>query len=738
MSSNTKHTGLYVGIDLGTTNSVISFSNSKSDGRVVANPIQIERKVAAGVDFKNNIKYITFRAPILPSCVYYSPRGIMVGDFARDQYKKYPESVVKSVKSQMGQPLLNERSPEITDKTPEQVSARILNHLKTTTEMQNRCKISDVIITVPANFDAAQREATMKAAELAGFDVNNPDGTRKQILISEPNAVLYDISQKLMNGEISSTVLDLSSKKKVLVFDIGGGTLDVTFHELAQDPDNPEKLNIAEIATSRYTRLAGDDFDSAIAQNLYERCIKKLREYDPKSVYRVEKAKAMVLKLLTVAAEQLKIDMSMHAEDDNNSSGRDWFNDDSFDLDGDYVAEVSQSIGDERIYNDTITKDEFESMIAPFMGYDYSFNDYRGYSSNKSIDRNNIIAPILDVLEKAERYYKKNTLEEVSVDAVILNGGMSKLYLIRDRLKSFFGFEPITTADPDLSVANGAAIYACIYAQMNKMTANGVEDNRRKNLIEIVRHIQSENLYIGLAGGASELLIGEGVELPYSTEISGFKMSAGCKTIEIPIKREADIGEMQTIARGMITFANTINDTTQLKIEASFDTTGLLSIKAHLVSEVGTNLGTGAVELALGEDSSAKLKGDAVKIRPRDGAKIDAKNYIHMLLTMYSNTKKRKKNWKNRINSIVESIENCGNPEDFEEIILNDLVSNKPEWFRVSLLQIALNIADSWTDEGKARLRHFAEKCMSYYSDMSSSAQKEMYQCSVIILSSIN
>lgn len=708
---------MFVGIDLGTTNSVIAFSKVKSDGRVVANPIDIERNVAAGIGMNGDVKYTKSRDKTLPSFVYYGEKEPIVGDYARDQYKKYPESVVKSVKSQMGQPYLTGYSDEIPDKTPEAVSARILSHLKKKAEIQNRCRLDHVIITVPANFDAAQREATMKAAELAGFDVNMPDGRRKQILISEPNAVLYDISQKLMNGEISDTVLDLSSKKRVMVFDIGGGTLDVTFHELARDAVNPEKLNISEISTSRYTRLAGDDFDRAIAEKLFDRCLAKLTAHDPAAVKRVTQSKAMVLKLLTVAAEQLKIDMSNYVENGSSPAEDDWFGDFDTSFDEEISAEVSQGIGDERIYNDTITKSEFEEMIRPFMGYEYQYSDYKNYSSNPGISRNNIIAPILDVLEKAERYYKNRGESNFHVDAVILNGGMSKLYLIRERLKAFFGLEPITTADPDLSVANGAAIYACIYAQMFGTKATEPSDNRRKNLIEIVRRIQNDSLYIGLAGGATEQLIAEGTELPFTTEITGFKLNAGGKTVEIPIKRGVAFGEMPTIARGKITFSGNIRETTPLKIEASFDTTGLLSIKAHLVNESGVLVGSGAVEIALGEEKTEKIKGAATKIRPRDGAILDAKNEIHMLFQLYNNNDKkskqktkRKSNWMSRVKAITETIENCGNPQDFEPVILQYLNSNNPEWFKVSLMQISCMIAETWSEAGKAELKKYAAR----------------------------
>jgi len=713
----------FYGIDLGTTNSVISMAKVKSDGRVVATPVDVERKSGAGIGINGGVKYTSSREKTLPSCVYYDGNETIVGDYAREQYKKYPESVVKSVKSQMGQPRLTGAGEAVTDLTPEAVSARILSHLKKRTEIQNKCRIDNVIITIPASFDAAQREATMKAAEKAGFIVNGPDGSRKPILISEPNAVLYDISQKIMNGEISDTVLDLSTKKNVLVFDIGGGTLDVTFHELMQEDNDSERLGISEIATSRYTQLAGDDFDKAIAEELYKRCIAQLREHKQDIVESVEKSKPMVMKLLTTAAERLKIDMSMNCERDDGNSGwfedddfssgsSDWFGDSSSDSDDEIPVEVSQSIGNDIIYSDTITKSEFEAMIESFMGNDYVFGDYFDYSPEND-DTDNIIAPVLDVLQKAERYYY-NKGEDFRVDAVILNGGMSKLYLIKERLERFFNLEPITTTDPDLSVANGAAIYACIYAQMTGAEAQEASDTRRKNLIEIKRKIQTDSLYVGLAGGACEKLISEGDELPFSTTISDLRVNPGSNTVEIPIKRGVRKGEMPVIARGVITFPRAPHENSRLNLQISVDASGLISIKASVVSVVGVSLGSAGVELALGESSTEKSRPDSVKIRPRVGAEVNAKNELHMLLQLYKGNGGKKKGGKgksksSKANAIVDTIMNCGNPADFEEQILKDLVSGYPEMYRAHILQIASAIGASWSDGGRHELERIAE-----------------------------
>lgn len=686
---------MYIGIDLGTTNSVISFAQVTRDGRIIANPIDIDRFVDVGMGIDGK-QYTRTRGKTLPSYVYYSASDVpfIVGDYAREQYKKYPERVAKSIKSQMGAQAVRGLSPEIKDKTPEEISARILMHLKKYAEQHVRMHLNDVIITVPANFDAARREATMKAAELAGFDVREPDGSWKPILISEPNAVLYDLAQKIINGEVAESVLDFSSKKRVIVFDIGGGTLDVTFHEIERDGENGVTLNISEIAASRFTQLAGDDFDRAIADALYKRCIEKFKSYEPSAVSRICSREAIVKKMLTVAAEQLKI--NMNAAVDRDPFGEDdWFGISDSASDKEPTYEVSHSIGDERIYNDTVTQSEFEAMIMHFLGNEYTFDDYRGYSDNGKIRRNTIIAPILDVLEKAARHYEKQG-ETLRVDAVVLNGGMSKLYLVKDRIKDFFGIEPVTTADPDLSVANGAAVYAALKELYDL-----------KNRIVIKRHVQNYDIYLGLSAGANDLLISTGEELPFSKVIGGYRILPGTKSIEIPIKRGEERGEAQTIARGIINFSKGRNVATDLKIEADFDQTGLLSIKAYLLNPEGAVIDVGTVEIALGAPMEKNHGGG--RIIPANGAILVPANEIDALRSLFS-SKNKSINRKSQIESRMETILHCGNPQDFEEIVIKRLGENNEMTFRYYLYSIVAAFASSWSQVARKQIREIAQK----------------------------
>lgn len=686
---------MYIGIDLGTTNSVISFAQETRDGRIIANPIEIDRVTDSGTGIEGKVNYTRSRSKTLPSCVYYLEDRIIVGDYAREQYKKYPERVAKSIKSQMGNAATRGLSAEVVDKTPEAISARILKHLKQYAQQQIRQQINQVIITVPANFDAARREATMKAAEMAGFDVREPDGSWKPILISEPNAVLYDLAQKILNGEVAESVLDFSKKQKVLVFDIGGGTLDVTFHEIERDSENGITLQISEIAASRFTQLAGDDFDAAIAEALYKRCVDKFKEYEPSAVPRICARGAMVKKLLMVAAEQMKIEMNASVENDTFGAVDDWFGE-TFETDETEITySISHSIGDERIYNDTITKSEFEAMLEPFLGKEYTFADYQGYSNNKKIRRDTIIAPILDVLEKAARHYKKYD-EPLEVDAVILNGGMSKLYLVKDRIQQFFDLEPITTADPDLSVANGAAVYAAIK-----------EKYHLENHITIKRHVQNDDLYLGLSAGVNDLLISTGDELPYTKEIAGYRIVPGTQSIEIPIKRGEESGEPQTIARGIISFTKGYQTSTDLKIEADFDQTGLLAIKAFLLDQEGRTIETGLVEFAIGAPLEKSHGGG--RIIPVSGAVLMPANEIDALKNLFS-MKNKSKNKQKQIESRMDTILHCGNPEDFEDVILRHLSENNEFGFRNHLYTLVAKLASSWSDDGIQRLKEVARK----------------------------
>ena len=176
----TDHNDLCVGIDLGTTNSVLATINEKANGDAVSKVVEIFRADDMYNAVSGEVKLTKVKKPTLPSCVYYIQEKNyepLVGDFAKMQYPLRPHLVAKSIKSQMGRPQAEGLSPDIPDKTPAQISSRILKHMLKEASKVYRCEITDAVITVPANFDSAMCKATRDAAELAGIKVKNATGT---------------------------------------------------------------------------------------------------------------------------------------------------------------------------------------------------------------------------------------------------------------------------------------------------------------------------------------------------------------------------------------------------------------------------------------------------------------------------------------------------------------------------------------------------------------------------------
>jgi molecular chaperone DnaK (HSP70) len=210
---------IIVGIDLGTTNSEIAIVEN---GKVTI----IED---AG-------------RKILPSFVGIAENNdILVGEPAKNQYVLYPERTIKSIKRQMGE----ETKVEMADQayTPQEISAIILKHLKGIAETYLNQPIQKAVITVPAYFSDAQRQATREAGEIAGLDVVR--------MINEPTAAAlsYEAEQKV--------------HKRILVYDLGGGTFDVSVVSIEDDV-------VEVIASHGNNKLGGDDFDQKIIDHLVE------------------------------------------------------------------------------------------------------------------------------------------------------------------------------------------------------------------------------------------------------------------------------------------------------------------------------------------------------------------------------------------------------------------------------------------------------------------------------------
>jgi molecular chaperone DnaK len=348
-----------VGIDLGTTNSVVSVLEG-GEPTVIAN--------AEG-------------SRTTPSIVAFARNGeVLVGEVAKRQAVTNPDRTIRSVKREMG----TSWSIDIDGKkyTPQEISARVLMKLKRDAEAYLGETITDAVITVPAYFNDAQRQATKEAGEIAGFNVLR--------IVNEPTAAA------LAYG------LDKGAKEQtVLVFDLGGGTFDVSLLELGE--------GVVEVkATSGDNHLGGDDWDERIIEHL----VKTFR-----GQHGVDLSKdKMAMQRLREAAEKAKIELSAATTTSINLP---------------YITGGGES---GPLHLDvTLSRSEFQRM------------------SQDLLDR--CKGPFDQAIKDAG-------IKLADVDHVILVGGSTRMPAVSDLVKSLTGKEPNKGVNPDEVVAVGAALQA--------------------------------------------------------------------------------------------------------------------------------------------------------------------------------------------------------------------------------------------------------------------------------------
>ena len=349
---------IIIGIDLGTTNSEVSIIEQ---GKVTI--------------IKDGDK------KMLASFVGIDDAGqVIVGEMARNQYLVYPERTIKSIKRLMGQ----DSQVVLADQayTPQEISAIILTRLKGIAEQYLGKTVSKAVITVPAYFSDAQRQATREAGEIAGLEVVR--------MINEPTAAA------LAYGSVEAEA------KQVLVYDLGGGTFDVSVVNM-QD-------GVVEVLSSHGdNHLGGDDFD----QQIIEFLVDHIQETHGVDVHSHSKAMAR----LTRAAEEAKFLLSdqPYAQ-----------------IDEEYLLEHEGAVVHLSL---ELSRAAYEEMIEDYI--------------NATIDATHIAL-------------KGAKLTASEIDEVILVGGSTRTPCVRERLFNDFGFEPHSEVDPDLCVAMGAAIQAAM------------------------------------------------------------------------------------------------------------------------------------------------------------------------------------------------------------------------------------------------------------------------------------
>jgi molecular chaperone DnaK len=346
-----------IGIDLGTTNSCVAVMEG-GEPAVIANP-------------EGN--------RTTPSVVAFSKTNErLVGQVAKRQAITNPERTVISIKRDMG----TDRKVKIDDKsyTPQEISAMILQKLKADAEAYLGETITQAVITVPAYFSDSQRQATKDAGKIAGLEVLR--------IINEPTAAA------LAYG------LDKENDQKIMVYDLGGGTFDVSILEIGD--------GVFEVlATNGNNRLGGDDFDQRVIDFLAD-------EFKRESGIDLRKDR-MAMQRLKEAAEKAKIELSGVTTTNINLPFI------TADATGPKHLDITMS----RAKFDELTADLVEKTMAP-----------------------------------TRQALKDAGLTPDKVDKILLVGGSSRIPAVQDAVKKFLGKDPFKGINPDECVAVGAAIQA--------------------------------------------------------------------------------------------------------------------------------------------------------------------------------------------------------------------------------------------------------------------------------------
>ena len=361
----------YIGIDLGTTNSVMAW------GTLNPQTNQLETKI---VEVRMMIERGgTGKKELLPSCVYFKEGSTpIVGEYAKTMIGR-TNRVVKSIKSEIG--TQTEFDFDGSTYNPAVISSQILKHLASSAESLFGFVPDDVVITVPASFDSDMREATIEAARIAGFRTQEDDGSPRNILLDEPRAALYDFVNRQNKGDIPETLISFHEPQTVLVFDLGGGTLDVSLHNVSYQQEQ-RTLNIEDLAISRYTRIGGDNFDQKLADHFLEVYADRLpNDFDDSQMN-------MLKSEFREYAEQAKVDLSSEIE---NGALMGYLDPESFDP-ALVETEIIKTPFENQVFEYDLTLSEYEEIVESLLAPRLTLDTVNQLDTLSDCD--NIIYPI--------------------------------------------------------------------------------------------------------------------------------------------------------------------------------------------------------------------------------------------------------------------------------------------------------------------------------------------------------
>ncbi|RCL41693.1 MAG: molecular chaperone DnaK [Gammaproteobacteria bacterium] len=377
-----------IGIDLGTTNSCVAIlesgqpkiiENSEGDRTTPSVVAYTDSEVIVGQSAKR-------QAVTNPENTLYAIKRLIGRKFDGEIKKEAESTPFKIIKADNGDAWVEVKGEKLA---PQQISAQILTKMKKSAEDYLGHEIKEAVITVPAYFNDSQRQATKDAGKIAGLEVKR--------IINEPTAAALAFGMDKKTGD-----------QKVAVYDLGGGTFDISIIELAE-VDGEKQFEV--LSTNGDTSLGGEDFDNVLIKHLVEE-FKKEQNFDLTQ-------DSSAIQRLKEAAEKAKIELSSNQQTEINLP---------------YIT--ADSSGPKHLLL-KLTRAKLESLVGDLIS--------------------KTLLPVKTALNDAK-------VSTSDISDVILVGGQTRMPLVQDKVKEFFGKEPRKDINPDEAVAAGAAIQGAVLA----------------------------------------------------------------------------------------------------------------------------------------------------------------------------------------------------------------------------------------------------------------------------------
>ena len=375
-----------IGIDLGTTNSCVSVLES-GQPKIIENAEgdRTTPSVVAYTDGETLVGQSAKRQAVTnPENTLYAIKRLIGRKFDGEIKKESEVAPYKIIKSDNGDAWVEVKGEKLA---PQQISAQVLTKMKKSAEDYLGHEVKEAVITVPAYFNDSQRQATKDAGKIAGLEVKR--------IINEPTAAALAFGMDKKTGD-----------QKIAVYDLGGGTFDISIIELAEI-DGEKQFEV--LSTNGDTSLGGEDFDNVLIDYLVEE-FKKEQNFDLTQ-------DSSAIQRLKEAAEKAKIELSSNQQTEINLP---------------YIT--ADSSGPKHLLL-KLTRAKLESLVG------------------------DLVSKTLVPVDVALKDAKLSTSE---ISDVILVGGQTRMPLVQEKVKEFFGKEPRKDINPDEAVAAGAAIQGAV------------------------------------------------------------------------------------------------------------------------------------------------------------------------------------------------------------------------------------------------------------------------------------